>query len=255
VHLSDGKKADTGMDGWLSRLVVPTGSVPAPSATAVVTPFWGFPQFLSRTAQSHSGGVCSGSRERLTGDRHYRVSFAGNCDVATYVAADTVCRPRAKVLLSEAFRGQSVFVEQWHQKKLLQDAQRTFLLFVDSWKAGLNASEYDKVLSESDFFLVLPGVGSALTHSLHECLSFGCVPILSQSAALSAQWCHGVNCLQYIDERSLVGCLETARLMSGEEIHRLRMAALIVFEVEFSPLRFVQQVAAASCERVLISNV
>ena len=240
---------------WRQRVVLPTVTGPPDNKKTVVVPFWGSPLFLVRNTGVISRGQRNRDNSQYSHQRCYRVTFAGNCDPVMYRKSEGVCRPQAKLLLADVFRDNSVFIETWEQKVRLENAVPTFLLFVDSFKAGLNPDEYAQVLSQSDFFLVLPGIGSSLTHSLHECLTFGCVPIICESAELSAKWSDGLNCLKYHDEATLVACMEWASRMNVAAIEALRIGAEAVFAEAFSEQVFVERVASPLCEELVIRNV
>lgn len=213
---------------------------------SVMMPFWGHPEFLLHRA---------GEFPRGSFDTSIRVSFVGNCDASSYSMFGAIPRARAKQVICQVLGDDVVSLGRWEDKSLLGSVAAMRILFVDRSELGLTVAEYAAVLRRSIFFLVLPGIESYVTHSLHECLSMGCVPVLALHGDFGDGWIDGVNCLTYEDEDALCSCLRTALNLTEEQCSLLQQGASEQLRRHFSLDRFANTVAGDDVSKILVCNV
>lgn len=234
-----------GCKGYHRRIVRVGRIERQPTAGSIMMPFWGHPEFLVYYLKSGQG---EGPL------RSIRLSFVGNCDAKHYSSHGIIPRARAKCLIVEGFVGEVCRLSEWEDKAMLHFDSALSVLFVDRCEVGLSVPEYTAVLKRSVFFLVLPGIDSYVTHSLHECLLCGCVPILAADV-YGDNWVHGVNCLQYDSEESLVGVVRMALSMTVEQCVVLQRGAGEELRSRFSMTDFVSGMSQEGVEQVLVCNV
>jgi hypothetical protein len=157
--------------------------------------------------------------------RRYSVAYAGNCDPSLYCGqflhSDLLPRNNAVQLIRNNYERESFLINKWEDKQYLQAADSRILI-VDSFSAGLDRQEFNWLLAESDFTLILPGISCPFTHLLHESTYRGSVPIIQKSAATTKIWKHNHNCLTYHDKTSFLPVIEYALHANHKEISRLR---------------------------------
>jgi hypothetical protein len=221
------------------------------SKNDLIIPFFGYPEFLLKNWESATFSKKPSSR--------FRVCFAGNCDPAKYSqpVSDqcSVTRAGAKVLLTREFESQVMRIDLWEDKSRLATNETAKILFSDAFQAFLYLDEYVNALLASDFFLVLPGIASPLTHSLYESVFCGCIPILGQCDEYEMVWQDGKNCLIYHDDLSLVACVKKALDMTEEQLTDLRSNAKKTFEQNFGFSKFAESVANSNCNILWCRNV
>jgi len=220
-------------------------------ATDFLLPFLGFPSFLLQqrpALASRDVGV----------DRPILLSFIGNCDPTNYSSSHgsliPVLRAVAVELLLKKFGHLVLEIRTWNDKSRLNERHDRPLLIVDSFLAGLDSAEYTDTLRKSEFFLVLPGISSVLTHSLYECLYCGCVPVLPNSQEFDCHWVHSVNCLKYSCSDSLLLVIEAALRMPLSEIAELRRNAMKEFERVFRLDGIAERIVASDCAAIAVRN-
>jgi hypothetical protein len=212
---------------------------------SVMMPFLGHPEFLLH--RMGAGGV--GEPERTIG-----VAFVGNCDGRMYSSFGKVPRARAKKVVIDKMGKDVVCLRKIQDKLRLRDWPAIGVLFVDRSELGLNVAEYAEVLRRSKFFLVLPGIESDVTHSLHECLISGCVPILTEGSEVGDGWKNGVNCLSFSDEESLYGAVRSALGVTDQQLLELQSGAQQQLNRCFSERQFLQAMCQKGIKRILVCN-
>jgi hypothetical protein len=215
-------------------------------------PFVGYPDFLAR----HQANPANTEKRHPS---QFRISFIGNCDPSSYqmsvCAQCSLSRSASKQIVKSSFGDKTLLIEEWRDKEKLRNHQRYDILFVDSFKAGLNPQEYDRALSSSDFFLALPGIGSSLTHSLYESLYHGCIPILSSDCIFDPFWLPSFNCLRYHSEESLVKAISIALEMPDDQIEQLRSNAICTFRDNYDVTNIPNRVLSKSIKSILVNNI
>lgn len=217
----------------------------------IIVPFFGYPEFLLKPWDP--GTLSNRPKAR------FRVAFAGNCDPKKYgECVSNLCsvtRAGAKALLLQEFAPELMSIELWDDKRRLATNETAKILFSDAFQAFLYVDEYINVLLSADFFLVLPGIASSLTHSLYESVFCGCIPILGQCEEYLGVWQNGKNCLMYHDETSLLNCVKVALAMSEDQIVELRHHAKQTFEQNFGFSQFAERVNKSECAVIWCRNV
>ena len=77
-------------------------------------------------------------------------------------------------------------------------------------------------LRRADFFLCLPGSHMPMCHNAVEAISMGCIPILCYENWFIPNLIPGLQCLSYRNFNDLYTAIDSALLMSPEEIQGLR---------------------------------
>lgn len=216
-------------------------------------PFLGFPTFLLRQLDLQNLSTAGTAVE----NRNRRVCFVGNCDPLHY--SDTshglLSRAAAKRTIQEAFHAESLLVETWDDKRHLQNLPALPIVICNSFKAGLEFDEYQRLLRDSHFFLAFPGISSPYTHSLYECLSCGCVPILPESNLTKAGWVHLENCVVYKDRTSLIDAVHFALNAKATVLESLRASAEYQFRQQYSVASAAARLLSSDCRRLVLRSV
>jgi hypothetical protein len=217
----------------------------------VIVPFFGYPEFLLKSWDP--SGLANRPRAR------FRVAFVGNCDPKKYSERVSnlcsVTRAGAKALLLREFAPELMSIDLWDDKRKLGKNETAKFLFSDALRAFLYLDEYINVLLSADFFLVLPGIASSLTHSLYESVFCGCIPILGQCEEYQGVWQDRKNCLMYHDEASLVSSVKLALAMSEDQVLELRHQAKQTFEQNFAFPQFAERVEKSETSVIWCRNV
>lgn len=87
-------------------------------------------------------------------------------------------------------------------------------------------ADWMKTMSESAFFLALPGVGMPMCHNLVEALAMGSIPILQYAEYLDPPLQDGKECLTFHDDVSLIETIHKALQMPLEEREALSRGAI-----------------------------
>jgi hypothetical protein len=222
------------------------------NASDLFLPFWGYPEFLLDHPDLPPF-------EKKRDGRRYRVSFVGNCDPQKYdqplSSACLLTRKAAKEILIKTFSERVMKIDVWEDKKILETKKCADILISDAHHAFLYLNEYVDVLYSSDFFLVLPGIASALTHSLYESIYCGCIPILMRSKEHEEKWQDGENCLLYHDEKSLVECIKLSLGMPEEQVLSIRENVYRTLYQNYSMQGFVERIVESESTVIWCNNV
>jgi glycosyltransferase involved in cell wall biosynthesis len=221
-------------------------------------PYFGAPNFLFNAAETE--GILPQSEDQLN-RRRYSVCFAGNCDPSQYLSSKeldrlgVMSRVRAKEIIQNAFAPITLNIEKWSDKEKLTLPHTQSIVLSNSYKAGLNFTEYRRLLLKSNFFLALPGLSSPYTHSLYESLSCQCVPILPRSNLTAAGWVHGKNCLLFHDPKSLIECMRIALAADESSIRELRKNAAALFREKYDIETTASRLINSERSRIAFRNV
>ena len=175
--------------------------------------------------------------------RPSRLFFGGNTEEGKYnkdILRDMygmLTRREMLAVACAAFPANNIFRPLDASAWLSSSDARPFVL-CETQHCKIPQGRWLDALAKADFFLACPGVGMPLCHNLIEALAAGAIPFLQYAAYLPQPLEDGVNCLSFIDGKSLADVISAAISMRQEDVRNMRENVRRYYDQYLAPGRF-----------------
>lgn len=165
----------------------------------------------------------------LTKTRRITCFFSGN------IEPDEYDRRELPLLFGISSRYQVIkYIKSEFQTEGYLEAGEQYIVINDVRKRSIDLSSYLKALSESNFFLSVPGVVMPQCHNIVEGMRCGTIPITQYPNVFYPVLNHGQNCLVFSDLRDLAILLRSLGDISRERIEIMRKSVLEYYQLYLS---------------------
>jgi len=149
----------------------------------------------------------------------------------------------SQILINTLMKQELLLIEgsiQWEELK--KSYQNKLVLNYWIWSrfgsknldSRVNEENWLKTLSQSDFFLALPGIRIPLSFNIVEAMSVGTIPILEYSEIFHPQLTHMKNCIIYDGKEDLISKIRNVLKMKANEIAVLKRYVIQYYENHLS---------------------
>ncbi|PQJ27659.1 hypothetical protein [Rubritalea profundi] len=196
------------------------------------------------------------SKDDQTTTRPLSLLFAGNAKAPKYdapVLADkynVLSRVRALAIAESSFGAELVRRPLTLDQLIPSQEHRKSLTIATTQDLRIPSEQWIETLALADFYFACPGVEMPLCHNLIESLAAGSIPILQYHQYLHPNLTHGVNCLVYSDEISLVEMLQLALNMPRDQVEAMSKSTQKYYKTHLQPGQFAKQLIDVNSKKI-----
>ena len=166
-------------------------------------------------------------------NRKIKIFFAGNIDKVSHnrIEIFKYFGINTRVEVVDWLRKNYMLVEPNNETQWNDVIKKSCDIVIGNRKiANIKAEFLPIILSNSVFFIALPGAVMPLCHNLIEAMACGCIPILNFNSHLHPKLEHGINCLLYENLNDLEKVINEALFLEKEVIEVMRNNVIAYYD-------------------------